>query len=79
MSNRQFLVFDENNEISDYRKSSKINKQNTSSEDKITISEVIQFCNSNKKDKSVRKDTKDLLIEYLNQKYINYVPPKKKK
>jgi hypothetical protein len=41
------------------------------------IEDVIGFYHSNRKEKNVRKDTKDLLIQYLNDKYSDYQPPKK--
>jgi hypothetical protein len=56
------------------KRSSRVSNDESDSQD---IAEVIQFCNSNRKDKNVRKDTKELLIEFLNAKYENYEPRKK--
>lgn len=81
MSNRHLVVNDDDVPFNEYRKTSKgkVDQSNNDDNSNITIDEVIQFCNSNKKDKDVRVDTKELLLEYLDRKYSNYEPQKKKR
>lgn len=78
--NRNLVVCDNETSFNEYKKSNRNTKnQKTSSSEECSIDDVIVFCNSNRKEKNVRKDTKDLLIQYLESKYSNYETKKKKK
>lgn len=59
------------------KQTKRLSRVNNGENDGQDIMEIIQFCNSNRKDKNVRRDTKELLIEFLNAKYENYEPKKK--
>jgi hypothetical protein len=91
MSNRHLAIRGEM-DIDEYRKINQNNRypgmtkpgkkrisSNDNQDEELNINDVINYYMSNKKDKNVRKDTKELLLEFLNQKYSDYQIPKKGK